>query len=155
MKRLMIMGIAVMMVVFGSLHAQAAVTTNEIQPLDQVVVIPCTGEIVHLTGELHVLTISTLSKRGMLHTESHFQPMNVVGVGETSGDVYHAVGITRSDMTLNTTGGFPVVTTLVNDFYIIGVGSAVNYRVHSTIQMTINANGEVTADVDNTTIECE
>jgi len=154
----MIMGIAVMLIVFGSLQARAAVTTNDVIPFEMTVHVDCAlggaGEDVELTGELHVLIVTTVSKSGMQHTELHFQPINVSGVGETSGDKYRAVGITRTDMTIDTSDGFPQETTAVNNFYIIGQGPGNNFMVHETFHVTINANGEVTADIDKLIIEC-
>jgi hypothetical protein len=43
----------------------------------------------------------------------------------------------------------------VNNFRIIGQGPGNNYLVHEVFHVTINANGEVTAYVDNFSIECK
>ncbi|MBI4420235.1 MAG: hypothetical protein HY560_05360, partial [Gemmatimonadetes bacterium] len=45
-------------------------------------------------------------------------------------------------------------TTYVNNFRIIGEGSGNNLLVHATSHITVNANGELTAVVDNFSVEC-
>jgi hypothetical protein len=43
--------------------------------------------------------------------------------------------------------------TIVNNFKIIGQGPDNNYTVHENTQFTINANGDLTATVDNLKID--
>jgi hypothetical protein len=49
----------------------------------------------------------------------------------------------------------PFDMTLVNNFRIIGAGDANNFMVHTTVHVTVNANGEVTASVTNTDVTCQ
>jgi hypothetical protein len=49
----------------------------------------------------------------------------------------------------------PFDVTFVNNFRIIGASDANNFMVHTTVHMTVNANGEVTATVLNTNISCQ
>lgn len=157
MKKLII-GMAVMLVVFASLQVQAAVTTNEIIPFTTTVFVSCAldgaGEFVALTGELHVLVSATVSKSGMSHSEIHSQPANISGNGLTSGDRYQGTGVTRTGITMDTNDGFPHETTFVNNFRIIGQGPGNNFTVHQTVHITIDANGNVTANIDNTKTDC-
>jgi hypothetical protein len=43
----------------------------------------------------------------------------------------------------------------VNNFRLIGQGSGNNLQVHQNVHITINANGTVTATVDNTSVDCK
>ena len=43
----------------------------------------------------------------------------------------------------------------MNNFRIIGQGPGNNFLVHETFHVTINANGVVTATVDNFSVECK
>ena len=110
------------------------------------------GEEIYLAGNLHIVSHTTLDPNGGYHSTLSFQPQGISGVGSTSGDKYQATGITRySDNYLN----LPYTTTYVNNFRIIGQGPGNNYLVHETYHITINANGELTAFVDNWSIDCK
>ena len=138
--------------------AKAAVTINEIIPFDSTIFVPCAnngaGESVHLTGFLHVIATMTVNKNNM-QVSSHSQPMGVSGEGLTTGVKYQATGVTRSDTTTTIDYGFPYIFTYVNNFRIIGQGPGNNYLVHQNVHLTINANGETTATVDNLKIDCK
>jgi len=43
----------------------------------------------------------------------------------------------------------------VNNFYMIGQGPGNNFKVHETYHYTIDANGELTAFVDNFSVTCK
>lgn len=110
------------------------------------------GEIVVLAGMLRIFTHIT-QNGNRFQVKEQFKPVRVTGVGLTNGVVYHAVGLTEDIITSSVTD-FPAEETFINNFRIIGQGPADNYQVHQTIHVTINANGEVTASVDNTSIKC-
>jgi hypothetical protein len=139
--------------------AQAVTETTSLSiPLDQVAFVPCAnggaGEFVQLSGELHVLFHVSISDSGQLTIKEHFQPQGATGVGLTTGDTYQATGVTQGITTVDTVDGFPFETTFVNNFRIIGHGLDNNLLVHTTFHVTVNANGEVTAEVVNTSVEC-
>ena len=52
----------------------------------------------------------------------------------------------------NATGGF--TDTFINNFRMIGQGPDNNLLVHQTIHVTITPTGEVTSEVENTSVEC-
>lgn len=134
--------------------ARAEVTENVKVPLDIAVYIPCAdggaGELVTLSGNLHVLIRFTQSKRGGIHAGSHFQPQGITGVGETTGDTYRGTGVTQDQF--NATVG--VEETFVNNFRIIGQGPGNNFLLHSVFHITINANGTLTTLVDRFSVDC-
>jgi len=80
----------------------------------------------------------------------HFQPQGISGIGQTTGDKYQGTGVTQDEF--NATVG--VEETFINNFRIIGQGSGNNLLVHETFHITINANGSVTAFLDNFSIDC-
>lgn len=134
-----------------------AAATSVKQPFVGLAFVPCAidgaGEFVSLSGTLHVVTRITIDANGGFHGTAHFNPQGVKGVGLTSGDTYQGNGVTKT--TTNIAGaGFPFTETFVNNFRIIGPGPDNNLLVHQTIHLTINANGDVTADVFVDSAEC-
>jgi len=131
--------------------------TNTVIPLDLFVFVPCANggaaEVIEVSGPLHVLFQVTISNTGNVLVDTHFQPQGVSGTGLMTGDKYQATGITRSTDTFSTP--FPITSTFVNNFYMIGQGPDNNLKVHETFHLTINANGEVTAFVDNFSVTCQ
>ena len=158
MKRKSILGV-VLTVAVGSFlmagSASAGVLVNVAEPFEQVVFVPCAdgggGEEVLVTGFLHVLITGTVDRSGSLHTTTHFQPMGVTGIGQTTGDVYHATGITRDQA-----NGIdvPFAGTFVNNFRIIGPGKGNNLLIQELFHVTVNALGQVTVIVENVSVEC-
>lgn len=139
-------------VCFGlSMSASAEVVQNVFLPLNQAVNNACTGELVLLSGELHLLITNQPTGNG-LRIGTHSQPAGATGTGTVSGATYHATGVTVQDFFVD--GPPPWDRTFVNNFYIIGEGDAPNFRVHATIHITINANGETTADVMEVRTSC-
>ncbi len=141
----------------GIAPAQAAATTyhtNIFEPTELYVYIPCAlggmGEYVYLSGPLHVLMVTTYNASGGFMSKTHFQPQGISGIGETSGDRYQATGETQDIFT----GRIGYEYTYVNNFKIIGQGPGNNYMVHETFHYTVNANGSMTAYVDNFSVDC-
>ena len=136
--------------------AEAAIVTQEKVPVDIAVFVPCAnggaGELVLLSGNLHIVITATDDGAGGLHLTTHFQPQGISGVGDVTGDKYQATGVTRDNQ--NVKPPFPAEYTYVNNFKIIGQGPDNNLLVHENVHLTVNANGEVTADVDNFSVEC-
>jgi len=160
MKKLAIIGILILAVALTLamvLPASAAVTQNDKVPTDRWEWVECAnngnGELVHLTGDLHVLSAVTDDGAGGFHVKWHFQPQGISGVGEITGDKYQGTGVTQWQ--LNAKPPFPYEETYVNNFRIIGPGKGNNLLVHQNLHITVNANGEVTAEVDNVKIECK
>ena len=138
-------------------RAQATtVTTNEQIPFELIAFVPCAnggaGELVLVSGTLHVLTHQTIDTQGGVHAKTHFQPQGATGVGLTTGDTYHATGVTQEHFNFNASAGF--TDTFINNFRIIGEGPDNNLLVHQTIHVTITPNGDVTSEVLNTSVEC-
>ena len=98
----------------------------------------CT-ELIHVTGELHILFHSTLTSSGSVHFKSHFQPQGVKGTGLVTGTKYEATGVTQEEFNYN--GPLPHTETLVNNFRLVGQGPGNNFLVHENFHITISSNG--------------
>jgi hypothetical protein len=139
----------------GVQAAQSEVVVNESIPIAITVFVPCAdggaGELVALEGDLHVLLTIT-ENDNHLSIKAHSQPQGISGTGLTTGDSYQGTGVTQDHFT---TGLGAEAFTFVNNFRIIGQGPGNNFLVHQTFHVTINANGEITATVDNFSAECK
>ncbi|MGH7548385.1 MAG: hypothetical protein ACREMM_09435 [Gemmatimonadales bacterium] len=137
----------------------SAVTTtdNFTIPISLFVFVPCAngglGELINVSGPLHVLLHTTISESGNIHMKFHFQPQGISGTGFATGDKYQGTGVTQGQFCSN--GPLPLTSTFVNNFRMIGQGPGNNFLVHENFHFTINANGELTAFVDNFSIQCK
>jgi hypothetical protein len=142
----------------GPLLSASTAITNDQVSFAQVAFVPCAnngaGEPVLISGTLHVLIHETISDAGQAQFKFHFQPQGASGVGLTTGDTYRATGVTQQTTTVDLTDGAPLEFTFINNFRIIGRGRDNNLLVHLTVHITVNANGELTAEVVNTSAEC-
>ncbi len=137
------------------LFSAATATTSTSVPLDLLVFVPCAdggaGELVQLTGFLLVLSHSTFNASGGFRVVSHFNPQGVSGVGLSTGLRYRGTGVTQESF-----GAGPGSTySFVNSFQVIGQGPGNNFVVHQTVHLTVNAQGTVTAVVDEVRVECK
>lgn len=130
------------------------VETNVVVPLDLSTFIPCanggSGEVVTLTGTLHVLYNVTTDNQGGVHVKSHFQPQQVSGVGSITGDRYQGTGATQ-EMYTTRVGS---THTYVNVFRVIGQGPGNDYRVFELTHTTVHPDGRVSANVDQSRVDC-
>jgi hypothetical protein len=132
--------------------AQAAVTTNTTVQIDTMVFVPCSGDWVELQGPLHLLSSVTINGN-RISGQVLTQPAGVSGTDLTTGAAYQGTGETASRFSEDLANG-QAVETFVNNFKIVGAGTAPNYLVHENAHVTISADGSVTAIVDNTSITC-
>jgi hypothetical protein len=123
--------------------------------------IPCanggSGEWAVVTNaELHVVTHTVYDAGGGLHVSGHFQPIrNWDGIGQVTGDVYQATGLSRENFNFDLNDGLPYEETFVNNLRWIGPGPGNNLLIHTTFHITFNANGTVTANVLNASTDCK
>jgi hypothetical protein len=140
----------------GPRLAALATTTNEVIPIEVDFFVPCAnggaGEVVTVTGSLHVLSHVTTSNTGITTLRTHRQPQGVSGVGEITGDTYRGAGVTQE--TTVSKGPLPTSDTFIDNTWIIGQGSGNNLLMHTTLHQTVNANGEVTSNVERVILEC-
>jgi hypothetical protein len=137
--------------------AAATSTTSEKFPFQIDVFVQCAnggaGEDISLSGTLHVVNSLTVSNTGNIVFKSQAQPQRLSGVGAETGDLYQGTGVTQTHIT--ELSSLPYTETFVNNFRMIGQGPGNNFLVHQTVHITVNANGEVTAEVDEGKTECK
>lgn len=153
-KSFVALALTSLLVIALTLSAQAAVTTNIKVPTNFVVNIPCSGDVVVGSGNLHILATATADGNGGFHIKTHSQPQGVSGTvtaGPNIGVKYQGVGVTQDQTNLKVGSTF----TFINRFDWIGQGTAPNLRVHNTVHLTVNANGVVTANVVKTEVTCK
>lgn len=141
---------------FTSAHGAASSTSV---PFAQLQFVPCAdegnGELVLISGILHIVTAVNFDNAGGVHIKTHFQPQGATGTGLTTGDTYRAVGVTQEHFNVNA-GGLPFTDTFVNNFRLIGTGGgAARYHVHAVFHITVNENGDVTANFVNVSVTCK
>src|SRR5215211_5830985 len=120
--------------------------TSTTIPLDVVRSGDCTGEDVQLSGTIHL--VSQTQPDGS--EVGHFNYQNVSGVGLTSGTTYRASTVD----TFRLEAPFPSDITSVSSFHLISQGKQDNLLVNVLFHITVNANGEVTAFIDDRSIQC-
>ncbi len=134
-----------------SFAAATTVTDNVSFPVNIGVFIPCAaggaGEVVFLSGNLHSLFHSTVNDNNFT-IKIHNQPQGITGTGLTTGDKYQGTGVTQETFGGSFVNG-QFSDTFVNNFRIIGHGTGNTFLVHETFHITFNADGELTAFVDN------
>lgn len=147
---LSILGLSVLCL---SLPALAANSGQAEVPFDIPLVNPCNGETVVTSGVVHADATFTITKNAG-HLTSHFNPQGVTAVGETTGAVYHATGVTGEDQQVHFVNGSANIT-YVNRFDFVGDGAAPNFSTHQTAHITYNSNGTLTVFFDNFSTTCQ
>jgi hypothetical protein len=148
-KRTFSVTLGAVLALLASMPLAAEIVTNMKVPVAIPVAIPCTGDFVVLTGDLHVLIASQTSASGNTSFQSHFQPQGISGLSAL-GVKYQGTGLTGSSATSNSTS---FENTLVNNFRIIGQGPRNDVKVHATLHVTV-VNGIPTATVENASSTC-
>jgi hypothetical protein len=114
----------------------------------------CGGELIHATGTVHITSREVVDAEG-LHSVGHINFAGVTGEGVNSGTQYQIVQSTSSSTTFNVNAGSAFTTT--SSFQFIATGpdkSTVDVRGQLTLHLTVNANGEITAEVVNLRTIC-
>jgi hypothetical protein len=105
----------------------------------------CGAETLTVTsGSFQVVTREALTPSGVFHVIVEGNAQGVKAVS-TSGASYQLPG--GFWVEFNATPG-ATTETQTGVFNVIGQGDAPDFRVHDVVHVTINANGEITANVD-------
>ncbi|WBY01184.1 hypothetical protein PE066_17220 [Ramlibacter tataouinensis] len=148
---------AAALAVLCAIPTHAEVVTNDKVDVTLAVFVPCAnggaGEVVNLSGPLHVLTSFTINGnriRGM----NHYQPQGIAGIGQSTGDTYRAVGNTSDYFNAASENG-RFSLTFLNNFRIIGLGPGNNFQLHENVHLVVAESGELTSFHDNFRVECK
>ena len=144
--------------VLPSFGAASTTKVNLRVPISFEQFVPCAnggaGEILDVSGPLNVNIHTTTNNNGGTNVLMHFNPQRIRGVGRDTGDVYQGNGMSMFHTTIGP-GGLPFSDTFIDNFIFIGPGTGNNLVTHQTVKVTINANGEATADVNIDNIDCK
>ncbi|HEU5102009.1 MAG TPA: hypothetical protein VFU22_23465 [Roseiflexaceae bacterium] len=113
-----------------------------------------TGEAMLGQGTVHVEGIVVYDAGGNAHFQAHTNVQGFVGVGLTTGTTYQLPTIQNSSQGFEI-DGVGSTYTYVSNCLISGAGPNNGSHAHATIHMTLNANGEPTAEVEHITGDCE
>ena len=116
--------------------------------------IPCTGDEILLEGKTHILATWTEDGNGGEHAIVKFQPQRLQGIvisGPNMGAKYNGNGLALDSFNLKK----GETTAFIHNYLLIGQGRAPNLKVQEVWHITINANDELIAVVDNAKITCK
>ena len=129
-----------------SASAAALSATSDQLPLYFLRSADCTDEVIEISGSIHM--VSQTQADGSLI--GHFNYQNVTGLGLTSGNAYRASAVDHARLQ----APFPSSITSVRSFHLISRGGESNLLVQVLYHITVNANGEVTAAIDDLNTQC-
>lgn len=111
------------------------------------------GEIIVFQGDQHLVFSQSSTTNGHLNTLLHWNSEGITGIGQYTGFTYRALGVSSDHSVSN--AGFPYTDTFINNYHVIGQGSATNGDLHETVHVTVNANGDLTAWVTDYNFDCK
>ena len=126
--------------------ALAAPATSDQLPIDFLRSADCTNEVVEISGTIHV--VNQIQADGTVI--GHFNYQNVRGLGLRSGNIYQVSAVDQ----ILLRAPFPSSITSVQSFQLISRGAESNLLVNVLYHITVNANGEVTASIDDLNMQC-
>ena len=134
--------------------AQAKIFINTSIPIDITLYNSCTEENVAFSGDLHLLVGGNITPSGNGHLNIHLNNQGVSGEGDKTHDSYQVVGAANLSINTDMYDGMPLVVNAVLHMQFVSQGAADNLRLKVNLHTTVNANGEVTANLGDITMEC-
>ena len=112
------------------------------------------GEVVAISGPLLVEVTETIDSQGGLHVQVEGNPQGITGQGLTSGIRYDGRGQFSESLYI-ANGGFPFHFSLTDNFLLVGRGSLGGKLIATMlVQISINANGDMTVNIDKANFHC-
>ena len=145
-KRFRIVGIVLVLLSLTAVVSAKQGATSHQLPLHAIRSGDCTGELVELTGIIHL--VSHTQQDGSVI--GHFNYQNVTGIGLTSGIRYHVSAVDHFHLSASIQSSVHSV----RNFHLISEGSSDNLLVQGLYIINVNANGEVTVEVDDLSMVC-
>jgi hypothetical protein len=133
----------------------AAKIVNQSIPITLNVPVPCVGEVVDLSGQLHVVITFTSNGRHV-SAHVHVNAQGITGTGEITGRTYQVNGVINISFNKSLLNG-QGTTTVITRFEVTGLGpggSVIGFTVQETAHITFNANGTVTVSFNNFKAAC-
>jgi hypothetical protein len=132
----------------GTAHAAGATVTRF--PVTLEVFPNCTNENVRVTGVFTIVVQTSVDSAGVSHNLFHTSLDQGKGTGETTGFSYV---MPETFTTFDVLGPASVVAEVINT-NLIGVGSVPNQNVQIHTQLTVDAQGNVTASFVDAEATC-
>ena len=109
---------------------------------------PCSMEGVILSGNVVLVFRGQTDTTGALHRHLTVTGQGVTGIGMISATHYQVNGpFPNGLITQVVPGNGAIAFTSVTSFHLISRGSTDNFILHVLLHITVNANGDMTADV--------
>ena len=128
------------------IEAENSAATSTTIPLQAIRSNECNGEQVELSGVIHLVS-QTQPDGSVL---GHFNYQHVTGIGLSSGIQYRASAVDQ----VRLEAPFPSSIQSVRHFRLLAQGTGDNVLVDAIFHITVNANGEVTAEIEELTTRC-
>jgi hypothetical protein len=139
-------GLAIALVWLSLMSPPLWAATSTTIPLEAIRSGDCTGEDVELSGKIHL--VSQIQPDGS--EVGHVNYQGVSGVGLTSGTTYRASSVDSFRLA----APFPSDIHSVRSLRLISPGPEDDLLVKFLFHITVNANGEITAEVEDVDSEC-
>lgn len=129
----------------GAAPALATATSTN-TPLSGTVTNTCNGDVVTFNGTAHIVLETT---NNTTQASVHEDLVNASGVGAPSGDRYRLVTVGNAET--SEVSAFEATATIRIEY--VSQGSDPNFFADEVVHITFNANGQMTAVVENVTPE--
>jgi hypothetical protein len=138
-----------------SAQAGGSQIISQQSPIDYRVVVPCTkdAEVVRLSGTLHVTFRAMPDANGGYHVTSHANWQRVTGVNEATGEIYHFIG--GGNGSSNSNGELSFTSNMITTGAAVSSGDGIIFYVHNIYHVTMNAQGELSAQFMHQTADCK
>ncbi len=137
----------------AALAQATTVTSNASFPFTDTAV-SCGGETVNITGNMHLLAHVTTDARSGRHVILQINTQGAKGTGATSGSEYVSSSTNNESLNDPDTFGGQSEHTTTTKFLLAGKGRLPDLLAKATMHITVNSNGEVTAEVTNVDVQC-
>jgi hypothetical protein len=111
---------------------------------------PCAGDLVKFNGGRTLLLSHSTMPGGGIHIQLKITT-TAEGLGAPSGDYYTIYENSGFELNVHQ----PFESTEIIDERVVSRSGTQNFTMHSTLHLTVNANGVPTAFVDNTHTSCD
>jgi hypothetical protein len=113
----------------------------------------CNGDQLQLQGTLHfVQQGEPVEGAPRQHVVGHLNSQRLTGIGVPSGQRYNVDFITNNIFNARVDGAN--VTTIEAMMNVVSLGSGENFQIQTVLHVTINANGDTTAQFQNFHVHC-
>ncbi|HEY6745429.1 MAG TPA: hypothetical protein VI357_06875 [Mycobacteriales bacterium] len=151
--------VAGLLAVVGQVPAAADGATVVRFSLSAAATVPCAlgglGEEVLVEGTAHVVVFQSTDANGGTHFVLRANYDSLVGTGLTSGTTYHAVATEgTSTYDFDPFVGPPYLLTNTRQVRFVGQGPDNDFSIRETVHVTVNAQGEVSAEHSSFEINC-